>query len=349
MARLIDILEMKPDTAQTSMYWIAEPAYTHQGEFDYLLQLVDAVVQSGADAVKFHIMLDLDEYIVPDHSLYADLQKWLFTREQWREVFARCRKAGLEIVGLADELPSLEFLIGEKVDAIGIHATCINDYFMLKRLAEISQPLFIGIGGITLSEIEYALQSLSHKQRVILMYGIQHYPTPPQMLNLNKLPLYKAHFGHPVGYADHTASQEQLARHLVYAAAFGLGVRIFEQHVTLDLSVKREDDEAAIEVGMFAELRKQMDLVSIMTGATQFDLKAKEREYFSKIRKCMVASSDLPAGTVLTEEHIKFKRTEEQGDMEQGDFGKLIGKTLRGPVKEGTAFCWRDISDDQIS
>ncbi|NEW08517.1 hypothetical protein GK047_21190 [Paenibacillus sp. SYP-B3998] len=327
----------------SEMYWIAEPAYTHQGDFQYLLALVDALIDSGADAVKFHLMLDLDEYIVSEHPLYPDLQKWLFTREQWREVFARCRRGGVEIVGLADELPALDFLIEEKVDAIGIHATCINDYFMLKRLSEIKQPLFIGIGGIQLSEIELALQLLAGSDQIILMYGIQHYPTPPQSIHLHKLLLYQTHFRLPVGYADHTASEEDRTRSLVYAAAFGLGVRIFEQHVTLDLATKREDDEAAIEVAGVAKLKEQLELVAVMTGNTEFDLKAEEREYFAKVRKCMLAAQDLPVGTVLTEQHIKFKRTKAQGDMEQKDFTELIGKTLLQEIHADEAFCWKHV------
>jgi N,N'-diacetyllegionaminate synthase len=248
----------------------------------------------------------------------------------------------MEIVGLADELSALKFLIEEKVDAIGIHAVCINEHFMLKHLQTIQQPLFIGIGGITLSEIEFALNMLS-KQQVIMMYGIQHYPTPPQSIHLHKLRLYQTHFQLPVGYADHTASHDELTRHLVYATAYGLGVRIFEQHVTLDLAVKREDDEAAIEVQTFAQLKKQLELVSLMTGVTKLDLKEEERNYFSKIRKCMVAAEDLPKGILLTEDHIKFKRTEAQGDMEQGDFTQLVGKTLMHEVRKWEAFCWRHI------
>ncbi|KPV61092.1 hypothetical protein QJ48_01825 [Paenibacillus sp. A3] len=346
MARLIDLLEQLRNGTKTSMYWIAEPAYVHQGEYDYLLRLIDALADKGADAVKFHIMLNPDEYMVPEHPLYKELQKWLFTREQWRELFARCRKHGMEIVGLADELPSLEFLIEENAEAIAIHATSINDTYMLKGLAQARQPLFVGIGGISFPEIEYMLKLLGDKRNLMMMYGIQEYPTPLEHVHLQKLPLYEAKFQCPVGYADHTASREELGRYLAFATAYGLGARLFEQHVTLDLSVKREDDEAALEPDAFAELRGQLELVSRMTGSAVMNIGTEERAYFSAVRKCLVAGQDLPQGTLLTEQHVKYKRTQTQGDMDQRDIVHLLGKTLQQPVRKGDAFCWRHLGEN---
>ena len=345
---LRELLNEQTRDLSTTIYWIAESAYTHEGEIAYLHDMIEQLGEVRPNAMKFHIMLDLDEYIVSEHSLYPELKKWLFGRDEWKDVFRRCREKGMEIIGLCDELTSLEFLIEEQVDAIAVHATCINDYFMLKRLAEVEQPVFIGIGGIALSEIDYALQMLAGKSNVVMMYGIQHYPTRPESIHLSKLPLYCSKFHCQVGYADHTANSENMNRLLMYAAAYGLGARIFEQHITLDLSEKREEDESAIEVKEFVHLREQLGVVSAATGSTQIQLTDAERNYFSTIRKCMVAETDLQLGVTLTEKHIKFKRVELQGDLEQHDFSELVGKPLCMPVRQGEAFSWKHISMEKL-
>lgn len=331
----------------SSIFRIAETAYNHEGSLTYLLQLIDDLKSSGADAVKLHIMLELDAYMAANHSLFVRLQKWLLTREQWKEVFARCRMNKLAIVGLADELLGLEFLIDEKVDALAIHAASMHDAYMLRKLSQAEQPLFVGVGGATLPEIDYTVRMLSPKKNIVLMYGIQQYPTPPSSLHLQKIPMYERLFYFPVGYADHTAAHSEKERYVAYAAAYGLGARVFEQHITLDFSSKRIDDESAIEANRFTSFTEETNLISKMSGPSKFELKEDEKKYVHS-RKQMVAARDLPIGAILSERDIQFKRTEDWSDMAPDDFDKLLGRKLLQPVSEGQAFSWKYINwDDQ--
>lgn len=338
MSHLSEIIKNPSSTP----YWIAETAYNHEGDFHYLLELVKGLKDSGAQGVKFHIMLDADAYIVKDQPLYPILQKWLLTKEQWHEIFVQCRQLGLDIIGLVDELPSIDFLLQENIDAYAIHATSINDYYMLKQLSSIKEPLFIGIGGTMLPEIHYALQTLHPKKNIILMYGIQSYPTPLSAIHLQKIPLYHEEFGLPVGYADHTSSEDDLNRYLAYATAYALQVRIFEQHITRQLSTKREDDESAIEVQKFPELCKVLQTVESMTGPKEFFLKDHEKDY-AKIRKKIVAATHLLPGTVIEHKHIVFKRTLTGSNIEAKDFTKIIGKKLLHPVQKDEVINWENI------
>lgn len=332
------LLEEKP----ASIYRIAETAYNHEGSLIYLLQLIDALKSSGADAVKLHIMLELDAYMTANHSLFPRLQQWLFTREQWREIFARCRMQKLAIVGLADEPLGLEFLIEEQVDALAIHAASLHDAYMLRKLSQTDLPLFVGVGGATLSDIEYTMRLLSPKKDIVFMYGIQQYPTPAASLQLQKIPMYEKLFGIPVGYADHTAAHSEQERYIAYAAAYGLGARVFEQHVTLDFDKKRIDDDSAVAAKSFIQFMENTNLISLMCGSSTFELKEDEKKYV-RSRKQMVAARDLLAGAELTEKDIQFRRTEHWSDMAPDDFGKLLGKTLRQDVRKGHTFSWNDL------
>lgn len=325
-----------------SIYRIAETAYNHEGSLPYMLQLIDALKSSGADAVKLHIMLELDAYMTAKHSLFARLKQWLFTRDQWREVFARCRMHNLAIVGLADELPGLEFLMAEQVDALAIHAASLHDAFMLRKLSQADQPLFVGVGGATLSDIEYTIRLLSPKKNIMFMYGIQQYPTPPSSLQLQKIPMYERLFDVPIGYADHTAAHSENERYLAYAAAYGLGARVFEQHVTLDFERKRIDDDSAIAANSFNRFTEQTNLISAMSGSPSFELKEDEKKYVHS-RKQMVAARDLPSGAIITEKDIQFRRTEHWSDMAPKDFEQLIGRTLKQQVGAGETFSWEHL------
>lgn len=340
MSRLSQIMH----NPSASPYWIAETAFNHEGDFTYLQELVKGLKNSGAHGVKFHIMLDVDSYIVKDQPLYPILQNWLLTKEQWHEIFELCRHLGLDIIGLVDEPSAIDFLLQEKIDAYAIHATSINDYHMLKKLSAIEKPLFIGIGGTTIPEIKYALQTLHPKKNIILMYGIQSYPTPLSSIHLQKIPLYRDEFGIPVGYADHTSSEDHLHRYLAYTTAYALQVRIFEQHITLDLSTKKEDDESAIEVDSFSELCKILQTVESMIGPREFFLKDHEKDY-AKIRKKIVAASDLLPGTIIEDKHIAFKRTLTTSNIEAKDYVKIVGKKILHPVQKDEVIHWEHLED----
>lgn len=327
-----------------SPFWIAETACNHEGDFSYMLQLVASLKESGASAVKFHIMLDLDAYMVSSHPLYTAIEKWVFTEEQWHELFQFSRQIGLKIIGLVDEPRSIEFLKKENIDAYAIHSTCINDLLMLKKLSTIQQPLFIGIGGAIPSEIQYAIEHLSPKENLILMYGIQSYPTPLSSIHLRKIPMYEKRLGLPVGYADHTSSKDAMDRVLAYAIAYGLGARIFEQHITLDLSQKRIDDESAVEAKELQYLITSIKKAVAMCGPEQL-LLTKEEKNYARIRKTIVAAKELPPGTIINEDGVSFKRTHTPGDIEPKDLANLMGKKTLRKLRKDDSIHWKDVGD----
>ena len=50
---------------------IAETAWHHEGDFTFMKNLVTKICkESDVDIVKFHITLDLDEYMNKDHDAY---------------------------------------------------------------------------------------------------------------------------------------------------------------------------------------------------------------------------------------------------------------------------------------
>ena len=71
------------------MKLIAETAWHHQGNVDFLEILVSELVNnSRADYLKFHITIDLDEYMVNTHPLYDKLNEWRIDEEVWRNIYS---------------------------------------------------------------------------------------------------------------------------------------------------------------------------------------------------------------------------------------------------------------------
>ena len=190
-------------------YIIGETAYNHEGDFDYLYRMIDEIAEVGLNAVKFHLLLNPESYMQKKHPLIPEIKKWIFDENQWDAIINHSNKKELDVIALCDDVESLEYINKSKLDiyAVELHATGLNDHFLLEEAAKFGGTTILGIGGSTVGEIEYATEFLKARQKkdIVLIYGFQNYPTDYANINLSKMLKIEDLFDLPVGYADHTA------------------------------------------------------------------------------------------------------------------------------------------------
>ena len=193
----------------TNPYIIGETAYNHEGDMKYLHNMIDDIADLNLNAIKFHLLLDPASYMQKSHPLISDVKKWIFTEKKWGDIFDYSKNRNLDIIALCDDVESIEYINKNRSDvsAIELHASGLNDWFLLNEASKFNGIIILGIGGSTIDEIEYAINILKNtgKNEIILMYGFQSYPTNYTDINLSKMLKIKNLFDLPVGYADHTA------------------------------------------------------------------------------------------------------------------------------------------------
>jgi len=70
------------------MILIAETAWHHDGDFKFFTRLVETISkETKAHYIKFHVTLDIDEYMHTDHSGYNWVKERIFSEHQWDEIF----------------------------------------------------------------------------------------------------------------------------------------------------------------------------------------------------------------------------------------------------------------------
>lgn len=307
---------------------IAETAFSHEGDFDYLVKQVKAAKAGEVDFVKFQVFLDKNEYCVENHPAYNILDKWMLSKEKWVDIFNLAKSLGLKIVVLPLNKPSLEFC--EKyqhlIDIYEIHSVCFNEVPLLNELKNSSKTIILGIGGRLPHEIDFAEKLLeAAKDRLVLMYGFQSFPTDSAQLNLSKVKKFSELFNCKIGYADHSHYESDLFIQL-NAAAYFLGARVFEKHIVLEKGTKRVDYESGINSNDFRRMREEIEkIVTILGDGDIFTLNEKERGYKNREKK-IVFTRDILRNSILTMEDLTYKITEEYSDFEQMDMNKLIGK-----------------------
>lgn len=329
---------MTTNTPRTP-YIIAETAYNHEGDFQYLLRMIDELAGLKVNAVKFHLLLNLDSYIKKTHPLYQKVKQWMFTENQWNDILAHATKKNLDIVALCDDVESVQYLIRKKkkVHAIELHATSINDHFMLTEAAKFDGQIILGIGGSSINDISYAVEFLRHhgKQDILLMYGFQSYPTNYADINLSKMIALRDLFHLPVGYADHTGFNDPNNEIISVAAAF-MGFSVLEKHYTPDYGKERVDYHAAVGKKHMQRIRELMNIALQVHGSGQITLTEPEKAYgnVGPMKKALVAKRDIKKGEKLTLENLWFKRTPEESTIQQKQLLQLLGSKAKADIKK---------------
>lgn len=306
------------------MKLIAETAWHHQGEFEFMQQLVNTINKKAkADILKLHLTLDLDEYMASDHPLYEDAKKWIFSKVQWEEVIELVISGDKELMLLFNDTKAVEFGMQFKPTHVEIHSACMNDINLLDALKQHlirETKVVLGVGGSLLYEIENAINILQHPN-MLLMFGYQNFPTKYEDINFSKVRrIMKLFPEFQFGYADHTAWDEP-NNILITLLGAALGMEYVEKHVTIAYGENRIDWSAAVTIGMFNEIKEKMNILDQCNGDGLLHLNEGEKKYsiFGPMKKAAVLIKDVMANEKLTEMMVTFKRTGQTSDLSQVD------------------------------
>ena len=319
-------------------YIIGETAFHHEGDQDFLINLIAKGQELGFDALKFHVTVDLDDYMIANHEAIDVIRPWCFNSTQWDEILSHV--SNTDIVLLCNDVQSVKYALNCKypVRAIEIHATGLNDVFLLEEASKFKGTVILGTGGSTLDEIEYAIQYLMQngQEDVFLMHGFQNYPTDVKDIKLQRMDKLQVLFNLPVGYADHTdPSDENNA--VISCLGIARGFNVLEKHFTTHFGDKRIDAQAAVNDVQIESIKRLANLVYDSLGSRNpLEMSTAELKYGNTgpMKKAIVAATDLQAGQKLELKHIAFKRTNSPAKLKQNKLQSLLGLTLKASLKK---------------
>ena len=329
-------------------YIIAETAYIHEGDFDYLMKLVKEIIKAKCcDAIKFHILIDIDSYITPSHKLYSLYKKMMMSKEKWEKILKFAKSKKFETIVLADDSKAIDFVKENinMVDAVELHAIALNNIVMLQKIKDIKVPIILGIGGSKIEDIKFALAFLKRKD-ILLMHGFQNYPTKHEYANFRRMAAAMKKFNLPVGYADHTSWDSEY-NELITLAGFMAGANFIEKHVTLNFGKKRIDYEASISIDMFREIKEKIKILNKTKGDGLFNIPPYEDIYAKNgpMKFTVVAKKNLKKGGIIKTDCITFKRTGEENNIAQREYLSLIGKTAKRYIPKNHLVNWSNVQN----
>ncbi|MFT4600283.1 MAG: N,N'-diacetyllegionaminate synthase [Arenicella sp.] len=331
-------------------YIIGETAFHHEGEEQFAKDLIANAMDLGLDAIKFHLLLDLDDYMAHDHEAIDILRPWCFSGDQWDGILQTAKN--IDIILMCNDVKSVEYAISTSYDirAIEIHATGLNDIFLLEKAAQFSNTVILGVGGSSLDEIDYAINYLKDKGKadIFLMHGFQNYPTDFKDIKLERMNKLSVLFNLPMGYADHTDPADANNE---YISCLGVanGHYVIEKHFTHQFGEKRIDSQAAVSIDQMKKV-KEIAQITFETLGKKDSLVMAEAELkygnTGPMKKAIVAKVDIASGTEITVDNISFKRTNDSSSIRQNELYKVLGNKTKIDIKKDAII---DLSNVEFS
>lgn len=240
---------------------IAETAFNHNGDFDYLKNLILAAKNSQADYVTVQIF-DPVSFCLEDYERFDIYQKTSFSHAEWNEVFTYCSELNIQLIPCTLDLKTLKFCYSSGFRLIKIHATDINNIPMLEYIK--SKPdirVLLETQCATNIDIEFCLSYIGHNVEGLL-HGFSDYPTETEELRLNSLNYLKNRYNYPVGFADHSIDTIEIP-----LMCLAKQISFYEKHITVsrndrnyDWQVSLNEDEFSFMVKKINNYRKSLGL-----------------------------------------------------------------------------------------
>ncbi len=342
-----------------SCYIIAEAGVNHNGSEKLAIQLIDAAIDAGVDAVKFQTFkaktlvqkgADKAEYQKKQTGV-GDQFDMLKRLELSDDIHLRlsdyCTNKGIEFLSTGFDKASIDMLLNLGMKCLKIPSGELTNKPYIEYIAQKNIPIILSTGMGTLDEVKEAISWIrvvrsqegfteSLPSILTLLHCTSNYPTPLESVNLKAMQTMAKAFDLPVGYSDHTAGI------LISPMAVALGATVIEKHFTLDKSLEGPDHQASLEPSELKQMVKDIRSVELSLGNGVKQPTKAELEVLKVVRRSVVLIRDMKRGEIMTKDDILLLRPE--GGIPPKDMDKVIGKPLVKDVNSGMLLSWEMLS-----
>jgi N,N'-diacetyllegionaminate synthase len=313
-----------------SCFVLAEVASAHQGRPAEALELARAAHQAGADGIKFQLFA-AEELIAPIDPRFTTFRQIEIASREWERILGEGTGMGFPVLADVFDRPSLA--IGEKngVTAYKIHSTDMENPEFIRAVAATGKPVLLSTGGSGLETVEAALESTSAEgnHQIVLLHGVQNFPTKVKDSHLRYIRTLKTRFGRPVGFLDHVDGGSLMAR-LLPALAVAFGADLVEKHITRDREAKGFDYQSSLEPDHFREMVDLIRQSETAFGSEEVFLGESAHRYHKMMRRAVVSRETLQKGEPLRVEQLALLRNEK--GLAPLHLPRLLGKKPRKDI-----------------
>jgi sialic acid synthase SpsE len=326
-------------------YIVAEINTSHFGDIELAKKMIDQAKYAGCDCVKFQSWSAETLY---SKSFYDKnpiakrfVKKFAFSKTELTEVADYSRKSGIGFCSTPYSREEVDLLVDElNAPYVKVASMDLNNYSYLGYIARTGVPIVLSTGMSEMEEIHKAVETIEMEENnnICLLHCISIYPPETSTIRLkNILGLREEFPNYPIGFSDHSIGAEMAT------AAVALGACMVEKHFTLDKTKIGMDNQMASEPDEMQLLVRNCHNVQIALGDFERIVLPAEIEQRKTMRRSIIATKDLKAGTKLTANDLDVKRP--GTGLPPDKINELVGKTLLRDIESDMLLREDDISD----
>jgi N,N'-diacetyllegionaminate synthase len=329
---------------------VAEIGQAHDGSLGILHSYIDAVAQTGVDAIKFQTHIAEAEsslhepfrvkFSYEDETRFDYWKRMEFTFDQWIGIKEHCEKVNVEFMSSPFSNAAVDLLEKLKVKQYKIGSGEVNNFLLLERIALTGKPVILSSGLSSLEELDKTVSFLKPKVKDLsILQCTTSYPTKAHQLGLNVIGLLKERYQLPAGLSDHSGEIYGLL------AAAALSADILEFHAVFDKRMFGPDASSSLSIAQISELVKGVRFIdeAINHPINKFD-NTEFKTLKSIFEKSLAVNRDLEEGAIITYGDLEAKKPKGQG-IDAALYEQVIGKKIRKKKNKFEFLTWEDVLD----
>ncbi|MBA6253844.1 MULTISPECIES: pseudaminic acid synthase [unclassified Colwellia] len=334
---------------QNKPFIIAEMSNNHLCDLSIAKKIIEKAAECGADAIKIQtytadsltIECDKPEFIIQDPlwkgQSYYQLYKDIAMPMEWTSIlFEHAKKHNIIIFSSPFDEESVRLLETVNCPLYKIASFEIQDFALLKAVAQTGKPVIMSTGIATLDEIRKSVSFLKEHgcSDVAILHCISSYPCSFEQMNLLAIKEL-ASLDLLYGLSDHSLTN------IPAIAAVAMGATIIEKHFTLDRALGGPDAAFSINPEELTSLVNETESTWLALGNKNIfnDTKRPGKHHGRSI----YVTNPMKAGDTLSEKNTRIIRP--GFGLSPIYYDEILGKKVRTDISFGSALTWEHIHE----
>jgi len=325
------------------LFFITEIASTHEGNSNVVDYLTKKHINSSSDFIKYQIFKTKNLYNKSDAN-YQSYKKLEIHFNKWNNLINNFKKR-TNIILEPFDFESYNFCKNYKKNVdIKISTSETDNFNIINDALKNFNKVYLNLSGYNDNQIKKILVKYKkNKNKIVLMYGFQSYPSKVQNLRFYLFDLFKK-FGFNFGYSDHSifGFSEELV-----ASSFFANLKnclYFEKHVCQNLAHKPDDYISSVEFEDFERLMQTIRIFNNLNNNPRLKISKPEIEYAQNMHKKAYIHKNIKKNKQISQDKISFFRKGGPGGLGRLDLHKKNFKTKKN-LKQNTFLERKDIKN----
>ena len=318
---------------------IAEIGQAHEGSLGILHSYIDALKDTGVDAIKFQTHIAETEssiyepfrvkFSYEDKTRYNYWKRMEFTLEQWKEIKKHCDDVGLEFISSPFSNMAVDWLEEIEVKKYKIGSGEVSNFLMFEKIAKTGKEIILSSGMSSFKELDETIKFLKpFGNKLSVLQCTTKYPTSSEDIGLNVIEELKNRYNLPAGLSDHSGT--------IYPsiAAVSLGAEILEFHVVFDKRMFGPDSTSSLTID---ETKQLVEGVRFVENSLNNKINKTDNSKFKDLKKIfeksLAVNKDMKIGETITFDDLEAKKPYGYG-IPAKDYQKVIGKKINKDLKK---------------